>query len=163
MTYTAHRLQSCLNIKIRISFTYLRFSHPRSGLLRQTIDCKASREDTQEKPEGCGQWLKGAPGQTVTCLLLLVLRFVCTWPPRTGWEMVSRLMRAHIWKAQGKTSWGSLKRDYRILTGGEPLKRALTASLRLCPCRVTLHSNTGICLIVHLRLVNKTLQALSQS
>lgn len=59
MTYTAHRLQSCLNIKIQISFTYLRFSHPRSGLLRQTIDRKASREDTQEKPEGRGQWLRG--------------------------------------------------------------------------------------------------------
>lgn len=64
MTCTAHGLQNCLNIKIQISFTHLRFSHPRSGLLRQTINCKASQEDTQDKPEGLGRWLKAAPDQT---------------------------------------------------------------------------------------------------
>lgn len=68
MTCSAHRLQNCLNVKIRISFTHLRFSHPGSGLFRQTIDCKASREDTQEKPEGLGRWLKAAPDQTVCCV-----------------------------------------------------------------------------------------------
>lgn len=32
----------------------------------------------------------------------------------------------------------------------------------LCPCRVTLQSNPGICLMVHLSLVSKALQALSR-
>lgn len=124
-------------------FRYLGPQYPRSGVLRQTIDCKASQENTQEKPEGIGRWLKAAPDQTA-------YRIPYSWSLGLSLHLVAQdLLRdgqasPHL-ESKGKMSRGSLKRDYRILVDGEPLKRVFTASLRLIalaqqPYRVTLAS-----------------------
>lgn len=125
------------------------------GLFRQTIDCKASEKIHREKPEGLGRWLKAAPDQLCAGSLILGPRgFLSLHLATQDWlgDGESVPHEPTFGKHKSKTSWGSLKRLQGI---SGPLKRALTASLRLCPRRVTLHSNPGICLIVHLRLVSK--------